>query len=148
ELDPENFKNMIEQHEPELKGFFDELTHIFLSSKKSRDNKDSIENAKKSLVGFCYLLVGLKNQQNNSLQLEIGLYLSASGATVECIDIMSRLGISVSYKTLDRHKKNISSNHKEKINKYLKKMQVNYFVLILMITIQSIVIEIPTQQHF
>lgn len=120
ELDPENFKNMIEQHEPELKGFFDELTHIFLSSKKSRDNKDSIENAKKSLVGFCYLLVGLKNQQNNSLQLEIGLYLSASGATVECIDIMSRLGISVSYKTLDRHKKNISSNHKEKINKYFE----------------------------
>ena len=55
ELDPENFKNMIEQHEPELKGFFDELAHIFLSSKKSRDNKDSIENAKKSLVGFCYL---------------------------------------------------------------------------------------------
>ena len=51
---------MIEQHEPELKGFFDELAHIFLSSKKSRDNKDSIENAKKSLVGFCWIKKSMK----------------------------------------------------------------------------------------
>jgi len=120
ELDPEDFKNMIEENEPKLKGFFDELIYIFLTSQTHNRSENVIENAKKSLVGFCYLLAGLKNQRNNSLQLEIGLYLSASGATVECIDIMSRLGISVCYKTLERYKKVIFSKHNEKINNYFE----------------------------
>src|SRR6185369_11328595 len=55
------------------------------------------ENAKKNVVVFCYLLAGLRNKLINSLQLEIGLYLSSSGATVESIDLLSKIGISVSY---------------------------------------------------
>jgi len=70
ELDPKKFQDMIEENEPQLKGFFDELIDIFLPSNMS---DDSIENCKKSLVGFCYLLSGLGNKFNNSLQLEIGL---------------------------------------------------------------------------
>ena len=59
ELDPENFKDMIEQHDPKLKGFFDELVDIFLPSNRSAYN---LKNAKKSIVGFCYLLAGLRNK--------------------------------------------------------------------------------------
>ena len=70
---------MIEKHDMKLKGFFDELVDIFLPSNRSTH---TIDNAKKSLVGFCYLLTGLRNKFNNSLQLEIGLYLFSCGATV------------------------------------------------------------------
>jgi hypothetical protein len=117
ELDPEKFKEMVEQHEPKLAGFFDELVNIFLPSNRSMHN---LENSKKSLVGLCYLLSGLSNKFNNSLQLEIGLYLSSSGASAECIDVMARLGISVSYKTVERHKKKIVKDHLNKINKYFE----------------------------
>lgn len=67
-MDPEKFKNMIESDEPKLKGFFDELVNIFIPSGR-------VESNKKPLVGFCYLLVRLRNGNMNSLQLEVGFYL-------------------------------------------------------------------------
>src|SRR5688572_24525049 len=124
ELDPEKFKDMIEKHDMKLKGFFDELVDIFLPSNRSTH---TIDNAKKSLVGFCYLLTGLRNKFNNSLQLEIGLYLFSCGATTECIDVMSRLGISVSYKSVDRYKKKITSGHLPKINQYFEENKNKLF---------------------
>jgi len=124
ELDPKKFQNMIEENEPQLKGFFDELVDIFLPSSISDGN---IENRKKSLVGFCYLLSGLGNQYNNSLQLEVGLYLSSSGITSEAIDIMSRLGISVSYKTVERYKKKIADNHLKKMDVYFEENKHRLF---------------------
>ena len=124
ELDPENFKDMIEQHDPKLKGFFDELVDIFLPSNRSAYN---LKNAKKSIVGFCYLLAGLRNKFNNSLQLEIGLYLFSCGASAECIDVMARLGISVSYKTVDRYKRSIANNHPQKINQYFEENKDKLF---------------------
>jgi hypothetical protein len=72
-------------------------------------------------------LTGLRNKFNNSLQLEIGLYLFSCGATTECIDVMSRLGISVSYKSVDRYKKNITSGHLPKINQYFEENKNKLF---------------------
>jgi len=125
ELDLEKFQSIIEEDEPSLKGFFDKLVDIFFSTNRSIDN---IENSKKSLIGFCYLLSGLKNKFNNFLQLEIELYLSSCGATFESIDIMARLGISVSYKTVERYKKKILNNHFNKINQFFEENKDKLFL--------------------
>lgn len=116
ELDPDKFKIMIERYQPILTGFFDELVEMFVPANRSELNK---ENAKKNVVVFCYLLAGLRNKFTNSLQLEIGLYLSSSGATVESIDLLSKMGISVNHKTVERFKQKIETNHPSKINDYL-----------------------------
>ena len=41
----------------------------------------SINEAKKSVVGLCYMMAGLRNKFVNQHKLEVGLYLMALGAT-------------------------------------------------------------------
>jgi len=76
------------------------------------------------------LLAGLRNKFINSLQLEIGLYLSSSGATVESIDLLSKMGISVSHKTVERLKQKIEADHPNKINDYLLYNVINNLIYI------------------
>jgi hypothetical protein len=116
ELNPDKFRTMIENYQPILVGFFDELIEMFVPANRSEFNK---ENAKKNVVVFCYLLAGLRNKFINSLQLEIGLYLSSSGATVESINLLSKMGISVSHRTVERFKETIETHHSNKIVDHL-----------------------------
>jgi len=127
ELNPDKFRIMIENYQPILIGFFDELIETFVPTNRSELNK---ENAKKNVVVFCYLLAGLRNKFINSLQLEIGLYLSSSGATVESIDLLSKMGISVSHKTVERLKQKIEADHPNKINDYLLYNVINNLIYI------------------
>ena len=127
ELNPDKFRIMIEKYQPILIGFFDELIEMFVPTNRSEFNK---ENAKKNVVVFCYLLAGLRNKFINSLQLEIGLYLSSSGATVESIDLLSKMGISVSHKTVERLKQKIETDHPNKINNYLLYNVINDLIYI------------------
>src|SRR6185369_8480505 len=127
ELNPDKFRIMIENYQPILIGFFDELIEMFVPTNRSELNK---ENAKKNVVVFCYLLAGLRNKFINSLQLEIGLYLSSSGATVESIDLLSKMGISVSHKTVERLKQKIEADHPNKINDYLLYNVINNLIYI------------------
>ena len=83
ELDPTNFCKLIEDKEPKLKGFFDELTKI-IPEGRTYSNKES---AKKSIVGFCYLLAGMRNKFVNNFKLDLGLYLEEDGinaVVLEC----------------------------------------------------------------
>ena len=130
ELNPDKFRIMIENYQPILIGFFDELIEMFVPTNRSELNK---ENAKKNVVVFCYLLAGLRNKFINSLQLEIGLYLSSSGATVESIDLLSKMGISVSHKTVERLKQKIETDHPNKINNYLLYNVINNLIYVYII---------------
>ena len=65
-LDPQEFQNMLMEQDPFLEDFFEEMTNALIPEKRTDDNKES---AKKSIVGFCYLLAGLRNKFANSINL-------------------------------------------------------------------------------
>ncbi|RIA91099.1 hypothetical protein C1645_132707 [Glomus cerebriforme] len=81
---------MLEENEPKLQGFFDELVASTNPQKKS-----SITNQqnKKKLVAMCYFLGGLNNKFINGVKTDIGFLLSASGAFASTIDTLSNLGL-------------------------------------------------------
>ncbi|RIB21369.1 hypothetical protein C2G38_2176874 [Gigaspora rosea] len=89
ELDPTKFVSMIEATNPQLKGFFNYMTNAIIPKEHSAYN---INEARKSIVGLCYMIAGLHNKFVNQHKLEVGLYLMASGATWEAVDTMSSLG--------------------------------------------------------
>ncbi|RIB15925.1 hypothetical protein C2G38_2191323 [Gigaspora rosea] len=91
------------------------MTNAIILKERSAYN---ISEAKKSVVGLCYLIVGLRNKFVNQYKLEVGLYLRASGATWEAIDIMSSLGYSSCAKTVDMYQKKVQKEHSAKIEHY------------------------------
>jgi hypothetical protein len=114
-LDPEEFSDMITQQDERLEGFFNEMVEAIIPSGRKEKNKD---DAKRSIVAFCYLLAGLRNKFINSVKLDIGLYLVAAGTSCTAIDTLSRIGITTSYKTIENYKKQLASDHPKKINEY------------------------------
>ncbi|RHZ44067.1 hypothetical protein Glove_767g14 [Diversispora epigaea] len=115
ELDPIKFKNMIENANPQLKGFFNYMVNTIVPKERSAHNQNE---AKKSIVGLCYLIAGLQNKFINQHKLEVGLYLMASGATWESIDTISSLEYSACAKTVEEYRKKIQKEHIIKIEKY------------------------------
>ena len=115
ELDPIKFKDMIEKADPQLKGFFNYMVNTIVPKERSAHNQNE---AKKSIVGLCYLIAGLRNKFVNQHKLEVGLYLMASGATWESIDTISSLGYSACAKTVEDYRKKIQKEHKTKIEKH------------------------------
>ncbi|RIB05534.1 hypothetical protein C2G38_2253762 [Gigaspora rosea] len=115
EYDPIKFKQMIEQNEPKLIGFFDELVEGLIPKTRSSYNQ---EEAKKSIVSFCYLFAGLRNKFANNYKLDIGLHLALARTSYKGIDILSNTGLTVSSKTVLRFKQQIAEDHFKKISKY------------------------------
>src|SRR5260363_256415 len=72
ELDPVKFENIIESADPQLEGFFKYMMNLVISKERSAH---SINKAKKSVVGLCYMMVGLRNKFVNQHKLEVSLYL-------------------------------------------------------------------------
>lgn len=114
ELDPTKFSQLIEENEPKLKGFFDEMLKI-IPDNRTFSNKES---AKKALVGYCHLLAGLRNKFVNNFKLDLGLYLAENGTSAAAIETLSHANISASYKTIENYKKIIKANHPIEIEKY------------------------------
>ncbi|RIB04568.1 hypothetical protein C2G38_2254302 [Gigaspora rosea] len=114
ELDSLKFKTLIETN-PQLEGFFDFMTNLIVPKECSAYN---INEAKKSSVGLCYLIAGLRNKFVNQHKLEVGLYLMASGATWEAIDTMSSLGYSTCAKTVNDFRKKAKNEYISKVKKH------------------------------
>lgn len=106
---------MIEQFDSRLQGFFDEMVDALIPERRTDDNKEA---AKKSIVTFCYLLVGLRNKFTNSIKLNLGIHLVGSGTSSSAIDMLSRIGITTSYRTVDNYKKQLADTHPQKISEY------------------------------
>ena len=113
ESDPSKFSNMIEQSDPRLQGFFEEMTDAIIPDKRTDSNKEA---AKRSIVIFCYLLVGLRNKFTNSLKLDLGIYLVGAGSSCTAIDTLANMGITTCYKTIENYKKDLALKHPQKIN--------------------------------
>lgn len=116
ELDPILFQQMIERANPHLKGLFDSLVKALIPNNRSEYNK--IE-ARKMIVSLCYIMAGMRNKFVNDFKLEIGLYLSASGATRIAIDTMNSIGFSACYLTVNNFKRKLANEHPLKIRKFL-----------------------------
>ncbi|KAF0530121.1 hypothetical protein F8M41_012363 [Gigaspora margarita] len=121
-LDPEQFQQKIESNEPKLKGFFNEMINALIPKKRLDKN---IEKAKKQVVAYCYLLVGIRNKFANNFKLDLGLYLQSSGMTNSGINTLSNIGLSVHMKTIQRYKKDIAKNYLTKLNEYFE-LNVSY----------------------
>ena len=89
ELDPNHFKQMIENADSRLQGLFDKLVKALVPDNRSAYNK---VEAKKTIVSLCYIMAGMRNKFVNDFKLEVGLYLSASGATRTAIDTINSIG--------------------------------------------------------
>ncbi|CAG8777717.1 7344_t:CDS:2, partial [Funneliformis caledonium] len=70
----------------------------------------------------------IRNKFVNQYPLEIGLYLTASGASCDAINTMHNAGISVCYKTVENYKKKIANVHPENIRKYFTEKNNSFFV--------------------
>src|SRR5260364_188758 len=122
-LDPDQFQQMIEQNEPKLKGFFDEMINALIPKRRLTKNR---ENATKQVVVYCYLLVGIRNKFVKNFKLDLGLYLNSSGMTQTGINTLSNAGLSVHTKSIQKYKKNIAKAHLTKLNEYFN-LNVSYF---------------------
>ncbi|RIB19504.1 hypothetical protein C2G38_1258908 [Gigaspora rosea] len=94
------------------------MTNLIVPKERSAYN---INEAKKSAVGLCYLIAGLRNKFVNQHKLEVGLYLMASGATWEAIDTMSSLGYSTCAKTVNDFRKKAKNEYISKVKKHFMK---------------------------
>ncbi len=106
---------MIEEADPQLKGFFNFMMNSIIPKERSAHN---INEAKKSIVGLCYMIAGLRNKFVNQHKLEVGLYLMASGATWDAIDTISSLGYSTCAKTVDNFQKKIKKEYVVKVKEH------------------------------
>ncbi|RGB29633.1 hypothetical protein C1646_766398 [Rhizophagus diaphanus] len=106
ELNPTLFQQMIERANPHLKGLFDSLVKALIPNNRSEYNK--IE-AKKTI-------------------LEVGLYLSAAGATRTAIDTMNSIGFSACYLTVNNFKRKLVNEHPLKIRKFLSEENDHLYI--------------------
>ncbi len=125
ELDPTLFQQIIEEADPRLKGFFNQMVKALIPNNRSIYNK--IE-AKKSIVSLCYIMAEMRNKFFNDFKLEIGLYLSASGASRTAIDTMNSIGLSSYYVTVNNYKQKFVLEHPTKIREFFSE-QVSIYLM-------------------
>ncbi|RIB11947.1 hypothetical protein C2G38_2202093 [Gigaspora rosea] len=92
ELTPDHFQTILEDAEPQLVGFFDELYNAFIPERRSAFNR---KEDKKKVVNICYSIAAIRNRLVNNYPLEIGLYLVASGASCDAINALHNAGITI-----------------------------------------------------
>ena len=114
--------------EPKLKGFFNKMVNAIVPTRRLEKNKEA---AKKSVVTFCYFLVGLHNKFANAIKLDVGLYLTSSGTSCTAIDTLSKIGITTSYKTIENYKKKLARTHHQEINRYFSEHVSNNSLVII-----------------
>jgi hypothetical protein len=111
-LEPEAFNRMLEEAEPELKGFFDQL---YKGTNPGSKSNMTNEKNKKRLVLFCYFLAGLNNKFVSGVKAEIGYLLDGAGASTSSIKTLAGAGLSIRRETLAKNKKKDASTHSETV---------------------------------
>jgi hypothetical protein len=115
-LDPEEFKKILEESEPSLRGFFDQLVAGTNPQAKSHMTN---EKNKKRLVSFCYFLAGLNNKFIDGIKAEVGLLLDASGASSSAIETLAGAGLTVRRETIARQKAQHVEAHTVTVERFL-----------------------------
>ncbi|CAG8663745.1 812_t:CDS:2, partial [Ambispora gerdemannii] len=117
-LDPKEFKKMLEEAEPSLKGFFDQLV---AGTNPQVKNHMTNEKNERRLVSFCYFLAGLNNKFINGIKAEVGLLLDRSGASSSAIETLAGAGLTIRRETIARQKARHAEAHTMTVGKFLVK---------------------------
>ena len=120
------FKNMLETADANLIGFFDEL---YKGTNPNTKNEKTNNSNRKKLVSLCYFLAGINNKYINGIKVDIGSYLKTSGASSSSVDTLANIGLSVSQRTVNRHKTFIVEEHQSTVNDYCLQHIENILIL-------------------
>ncbi len=90
--DPDEFKKMLEEEEPKLQGFFEEL---IASTNPQKKNIVTNQHNKKKLVAMCYFLAGFNNKFISDVKVDVGFLLNASGTSTSAIETLANSGITI-----------------------------------------------------
>jgi len=119
--DPIEFKNMLETADANLIRFFDEL---YKGTNPNTKNEKTNNSNRKKLVSLCYFLAGINNKYINGIKVDIGSYLKTSGASSSSVDTLANIGLSVSQRTVNRHKTFIVEEHQSTVNDYCLQLKM------------------------
>src|ERR1043165_3152277 len=81
------------------------------------------------IVSLCYFLAGINNKYINRIKIDIGSYLKTSGASSSSVDTLANIGLSVSQRTVNRHKTFIVEKHQSTVNDYCLQHIENILIL-------------------
>ena len=123
---PEEFINIIEVHDPELKGFFDIL---YQSTNPTAKNKSTRQHLQTKVMFICYQMAALRNKQVSGIKASIGLFMSGCGISANGIDSLAGMGLSSTYQTVYNRTKEILINHNSSVEAYINQ-NVRYIILI------------------
>lgn len=124
-LEPDEFKAMLENTEPSLRGFFDSL---YAGTNPASKGHMTNEKNKKRLVLFCYFLAGLNNKFINGVKAEIGYMLDSTGASASAIETFAGAGLSIRHETVTKHKKKNELIHSETVGEFVSEhVSVNIY---------------------
>ena len=115
-LDPEKFTKMLEEAEPLLKGFFNQL--VVRTNPQTKNNMTNKKN-KRRLVLFYYFLAGLNNKFINGIKAEVGFLLDAFGTSSSTIETLASVGLTVRRITITRQKAQHSEGHTTTVRRFL-----------------------------
>ena len=112
----DNFRAVMEGEDARLKVFFDEL---YISSNPSSKNEISRARAKKQLLFICYFLCEIRNKFVNDAKIDLTIYLDSTSISNASIDTLADLGVTITSRTITRHKTTISDDHAETVDSTL-----------------------------
>lgn len=112
------FKELIESHDAQIKGFFD---MIFQSMNPKGKNLQTQQLLKQKVMLLCYQIAAMRNKQVSGTKTAIGLFLINSGASVTCINALANMGICSTYQTLFNKLETIVNNHQSSVQSYIQK---------------------------
>ncbi|GET64460.1 hypothetical protein GLOIN_2v1830060 [Rhizophagus irregularis DAOM 181602=DAOM 197198] len=89
-LNAADFVKLIENHDPNLQGFFDTLYNAMNPKGK---NKRTQECLKQKIMLLCYQMAGLRNKQVSGAKTAVGLFFVKSGASAHCVNTAANMGL-------------------------------------------------------
>ncbi|GBC04688.1 hypothetical protein RclHR1_05800015 [Rhizophagus clarus] len=101
------FKELIESHDTQIKGFFN---IIFQSMNLKGKNLQTQQLLKQKVMMLCYQFAAMCNKQVSGAKTAIGLFLINSGASVTCINALANMRICSIYQTLYNKLETIAVN--------------------------------------
>ena len=141
----DEFVNLIETRDPELRGFFDIL---FRSMNPDDKNKKTQQQLRQKIMMLCYQMASLRNKQVSGAKAAIGLYMTGADASTVGINTLSNMGISATYQTVYNNKKEIVDAHEQNVQKYIADHVRNLENLICFVIYEYLNINININKFF